>query len=45
VQVEKGLSLLTIRHFTKELLDEMTTGKEIVLKQQDRETVQVLYKN
>ena len=44
VQVEKGLSLLTIRHYTKELLDKMTTGKTIVLKQQDRETVQVLYK-
>ncbi|QEC69912.1 aspartate kinase [Panacibacter ginsenosidivorans] len=45
VQVEKGLSLLTIRHYTETLLDEMTTGKEIVLKQQDRQTVQVLYKN
>lgn len=45
VQVEKGLSLLTIRHYTNELLNEMTAGKEIVLKQQDRETVQVLYKN
>jgi aspartate kinase len=44
VQVEKGLSLLTIRHFTPELLNEMTEGKEIVLKQQTRETVQVLYK-
>lgn len=44
VEVEKGLSLLTIRHFTPALLDEMTKGKEIVLKQQTRETVQVLYK-
>jgi len=43
VQVEKGLSLLTIRHYTEELLDKMTEGKTIVLKQQDRETVQVLY--
>lgn len=45
VQVEKGLNLLTIRHYTEELLDKMTEGKEVVLKQQDRETVQVLYKN
>ncbi|MEP6846170.1 MAG: aspartate kinase [Panacibacter sp.] len=45
VQVEKGLSLLTIRHYTSALLDKMTAGKEIVLKQQDRETVQVLYKD
>lgn len=43
VQVEKGLSLLTIRHFNEPLLDKMTEGKTIVLKQQDRETVQVLY--
>jgi aspartate kinase len=45
VQVEKELSLLTIRHYTKDLLDKMTEGKKIVLKQQDRQTVQVLYKN
>lgn len=44
VQVEKGLSLLTIRHFTPDLLNTMTAGKEIVLMQQTRETVQVLYK-
>lgn len=44
VQVEKGLSLLTIRHFNNELLEKMINGKEVVLKQQGRETVQVLYK-
>jgi aspartate kinase len=44
VQVERGLSLLTIRHFTHALLDKMVEGKEIILKQQTRETVQVLYK-
>ena len=44
VQLEKGLSLLTIRHFTAALLTEMIEGKEIVLKQQTRETIQVLYK-
>lgn len=43
VQVEKGLSMLTIRHFNKALLEKMTEGKTIVLQQQDRETVQVLY--
>jgi len=43
VQVEKGLSLLTIRHYNHKLLDNMTTGKNIVLMQQARETVQVLY--
>ncbi len=44
VEIEKGLSLLTIRHFTTGLLEDMTKGKEVVLKQQTRETVQVLYK-
>lgn len=44
VQVEKGLSMLTIRHFNDELLEKMTAEKAIVLKQQTRETVQVLYK-
>lgn len=44
VEVEKGLSLLTIRHFTNELLEKMTEGKEVVLKQQTRQTVQVLYR-
>jgi len=44
VQVEKDLSLLTIRHFNNELLTQMTSGKQIILKQQTPETVQVLYK-
>ncbi|MBI3717326.1 MAG: aspartate kinase [Sphingobacteriales bacterium] len=44
VQVEKGLSLLTIRHYNQSILDEMTTGKTIVLKQQSADTVQVLMK-
>ncbi|MBI2729820.1 MAG: aspartate kinase [Sphingobacteriales bacterium] len=44
VQVEKGLSLLTIRHYNATILEEMTSGKQIVLKQQSPETVQVLMK-
>jgi len=44
VQVERGLTLLTIRHFTQELLDTMISGKEIVLMQETKETVQVLYR-
>ena len=44
VQVEKGLSLLTIRHYNTTILEEMTQGKTIVLKQQSPETVQVLMK-
>jgi len=44
VQIEKGLTLLTIRHFTKELLNTMVSGKDIVLIQETKETVQVLYR-
>lgn len=45
VQVEKGLSLLTIRHYNDETLAALTKEKTIVLKQQSPETVQVLMKN
>lgn len=45
VQVERGLTLLTIRHFNNELLNKMIDGKEIVLMQETKETVQVLYRN
>jgi len=44
VQVEKGLTLLTIRHYTQPLLAQLTGGKEVLLTQQTRETLQVLYK-
>jgi aspartate kinase len=44
VSVEKGLTLLTIRHFKDELLEKMAAGKKIVLRQQSPETVQVLMK-
>ena len=44
VQVEKDLSLLTIRHFNNELLLKMIADKQIILKQQTPETVQVLYR-
>jgi len=42
VQVEKGLTLLTIRHYNESLLEKMSSGKKILLKQQAPETVQVL---
>jgi aspartate kinase len=44
VQVEKGLTLLSIRHYTNDLLEKMTAGKIIELKQQSPETVQVVMK-
>jgi aspartate kinase len=44
VQIEKGLTLLTIRHYSEETLKKMTEGKQVVLRQQGPETVQVLMK-
>ena len=44
VVVEKGLTLLTIRHFNEELLQKLTAGKQVVLRQQGEDTVQVLMK-
>lgn len=44
VQVTKGLSLLTIRHYNKEVFDRLTKEKTILLRQQTPETIQVLLK-
>jgi len=42
VQVEKGLTLLTIRHYNEQTLQQLTAGHTSVLRQQTPETVQVL---
>jgi aspartate kinase len=42
VQVEKNLSLLTIRHYREELLQQLSKGKRIRLRQQSPETVQLV---
>ncbi len=44
VQLETGLTLLTIRHYNEQLLQNMTEGRDVVLIQKTKETVQVLYK-
>jgi aspartate kinase len=44
VQVEKGLTLLTIRHYKNEILEQLSKGKKLVLRQQSEDTVQVLMK-
>ena len=43
VQVEKDLNLLTIRHYSKEIFEELTKDKHIILTQRTKETIQVLY--
>jgi aspartate kinase len=42
VQIEKNLTLLTIRYYTEEKIRELTKGKIIVLEQKTTETIQVL---
>ena len=42
VQITKNLSLLTIRHYNDEILNKLTAGKKILLKQQTPETIQVV---
>ncbi|MBK7434920.1 MAG: aspartate kinase [Chitinophagaceae bacterium] len=42
VQIERNLTLLTIRHYTPESIQRLTGGKEIVLEQRTPETIQVL---
>ncbi|RRO20330.1 aspartate kinase [Flavobacteriaceae bacterium 14752] len=44
VKFEKGVTLLTIRHYTDKTLKEMTREKEILLKQFTQETVQLVVK-
>jgi aspartate kinase len=42
VQVQKELSLLTVRHYSKAIFDKLTAGKTVLLRQQTPETIQLL---
>jgi len=42
INVTTDLTLLTIRHYTKEVYEKLTTGKKMLLQQRTRETVQAL---
>jgi aspartate kinase len=42
VQVSKDLTLLTIRHYNPQVLDKLTSGKTVLLRQQTIETIQLL---
>ena len=44
VEVEKGLQLLTVRHYTDNETERLTKGKTIVLLQKTMDTLQALYK-
>ena len=43
VQIEKGLQLITIRHYHQEIIKELLADKKIVLQQQTKETLQALF--
>jgi aspartate kinase len=45
VQVIRDLSLLTIRHYTEEMLQQFIGGRTVLLRQQTPETIQLLIKN
>ena len=42
VQLQKDLTLLTVRHYTAETIAAQTKGKNILLEQKTTETIQVL---
>ncbi len=42
VQVMRGLSLLTIRHYSMEIFEKLTRNRSILLRQQTPETIQLL---
>lgn len=44
VVIEKDLTLLTVRHYNADVLDQLIIGKTILLEQKTSETIQVLYK-
>ena len=44
VHVNDNVSLLTVRHYTPEILFDLTKGRTILLKQETRKTVQVIMK-
>ena len=44
VDVERDLSLLTIRHYTAEAIEKLTAGKNIILQQKTTETLQAVFR-
>ncbi len=45
VNLEKNLTLLTIRHYNDSIIDELTTNKVILLQQKTTETIQILMRD
>lgn len=45
VKYNEGLELLTVRHFTQELIDKMIRGRSVFLQQKTRSTIRVVYQS
>ena len=45
VQIQKDLQLLTIRHYSPEIVERLSKGKEVILEQKTKETIQMLITN
>jgi aspartate kinase len=45
VKYNMGLELLTVRHFTQELIDKMLKGRSVFLQQKTRSTIRVVYQS
>ena len=45
VQMEKNLTLLTIRHYTAEFIQKLSENKTVVLEQKTGDTVQLLMRD
>ncbi|HEU5053564.1 MAG TPA: aspartate kinase [Hanamia sp.] len=45
VQVQKNLELLTIRHYTPEIIQSLSGSRNIILEQKTKETIQLLMEN
>ena len=44
VAINQDVRLLTVRHYTPEVLFDLTKGKQILLRQETRKTAQVVMK-
>ena len=42
VSVQKNLTLLTVRHYTDAMIEQLSENKEIILEQKTKDTVQLL---
>ncbi len=42
VQIQKNLLLLTIRHYTDEMIGQLSKNKEVILEQKTKETIQIV---